>query len=207
MFSLNGPTISTAARAKLEKQSKQLLAYVKGVEGHYRKIAGKRRELEQARIDAERENHAAAQGNKRADLEYLAAQRRIIRLTEEIAELEAQVHEKKQPLFRAIDDAQEAVRLAVQITHSELLDAIASALSPFSDSYPNCLALAQNLPVMGVFRRDVMSHHCTSASSLEILVAEAKDVARKVEAVLSGGIIFEYQGTTPPVVEPSAKAA
>ncbi len=98
------------------------------------------------------------------------------------------------PLWNALNNAHEAVAKILQRSYEELLDMIGTALSPFYPNFHEARFQARAAPAVNDLVRRLMMLNIMQYDSIERLVDAGNDTLRKIDAILSGGEIWRFDG-------------
>jgi DNA repair exonuclease SbcCD ATPase subunit len=194
MITLNAPKISKQEREQLTKHKDLLEARIKKFESHNDAVSDLRKK--EAELQEKRDHHA--RGANAFILEdesaHSAALKSIERCHRSIEQAESAAYYEKEPLFRAIDTAQELVQKICQATMAELIDKIADAISPFYDNRASAEWHARTFPATLALTNQLLQHRCNMYDGSDRIHDEASAVLRKVNALLAGDIIWTYSG-------------
>jgi hypothetical protein len=198
MITLTAPKISKEERDRLTKQKELLQGEIHKIESHNEKISELRKK--DAELQQKRRSHepGAAALRVEDELALSATLRTIERCHLAIEQAESVAHEQKQPLFRAIDDAQEVVGKICAATKTELIKNIADAISPYYDTRGNAEWAARTFPAIHKLGYEILQHRCSTIDSVERIFDDAQDVLRKINALLTGDVIWTYSGVATP---------
>jgi len=194
MVSLKAAKISKEQSQQLTKSKQQLEGVIAKTESHSAKVVELRKKETQLRKKADSLKHGAAAFRLDDEIQLSAATTQIQRALSAIAEAEGQCHDDKAPLMSALDQAQDLVQQFSQPTYAELIETIGNALTPFFDSRANAEWVARETPAVRALTGGLLRHRTSSYDSIEVMHSEALDVLRKVNALLTGDVIWTYQG-------------
>jgi len=194
MIHIKAAKVSKEQGQQLTKHKQRLETVIAKTESHSKKVVDLRKKEAELRKKADSLKHGAAALRLDDEIQLPAAITQIQRVHEEIAEAEAQCHLDKEPLFRALDEAQDCVQKVSQTTYAELIEKIADALAPFFDNRTNAEYVAREFPAIRALTAELLRHRTNSYDSIEVMHSEALLVLRKVDALLNGNVIWTYQG-------------
>jgi len=194
IITLEAPKVSAADTKLLTGHGAAIEGAIAEVEGDYakvKKLRAKEKELEREALTLYRD---AANFQRDAELNLLLNQKTLARVHDAIAQAEAACHDDKVPLYNIIDRAQELVSKICQATLNQLLDQIATVLSPYYRSFDEARYIARNAIAVNDLVTTLLNHRTNAGDSIERLIEAARETLRKVEALLTGGEIWRYEG-------------
>ena len=203
--SLKSPKITAGERTALKTHLERLTAAINAAEAECKSVIDLRKKERKFQREADELKHHAAMFDRDSEIKLSATLKQLERISVAISEAESRAFEKKTPLFRALDDAQEQVGKICQASLAELVDLQAAALAPFWASIEEAKQIAKGSSAVRHLVRTLLTHNAAEFDSIERLDEAARDILRKVEALLNGSEIWQFQGA--PISESAAAAA
>jgi hypothetical protein len=195
---IKAPKITAAERESLTKYKGPLEAAIKDVEAECQCVIDLRKKERKFQKESDSLKRHAANFHRDSEIQLAATLKQIARVNEAIAEAEGRAYEAKRPLYIALDSAQAAVSKICQATYEELLDMQAAALAPFWGTVHDAREIGKTSVAVNHLTRTLLRHCVGEYDSIELLDQTARDVLRKVEALLSGSVIWEFEGAEVP---------
>lgn len=191
-IALKAPKPTAAETKDLEKKRNPLAAILAALEAHDAKV----RELRKKEASMEKKaaglHHRAAAFDLDAEKELPATLKQIERIHELLNEAQ---DIDRFPLWNALNDAHEVVAKICQRSYEELLDQIGAALAPYYLNFPEARYQARSAPAVNdLVRRLCSIQGVHQYESIERIVDIAKDMLRKIDAILTGGEIWRFYG-------------
>jgi MarR-like DNA-binding transcriptional regulator SgrR of sgrS sRNA len=198
MISLKAPKITASDRKTLTIHQERLTQVINAAESGCKAVIDlrkKSRKLEKERDDL---NQGAANFDRDAEMKLSATLRQIERIHDAIHQAESQVHEWKNPLFRALDDGRAEIARICQTTYEELLDRQAVALAPFWESWAFARQVGKNSTAVNALVRRLLSHSVGEFDAIELIDQRAREVLADINAILDGAVVWEFEGAAVP---------
>jgi septal ring factor EnvC (AmiA/AmiB activator) len=195
MITLKAPPITTAQRKELKIHKHNLEEVIRDIESDSQKVTDLRKKEGSLEKEAASLHHDAAQFHRDAEINFTATVKQIERVHEAIREAESLAHDDKQVNFPIIDQAQELVSKVCQASYNELLDQIAALLSPYYRSFNDARYVARSAHVVNDLVIRLLTHQISGGDSIERIFEGAKETLRKIDALLTGGKIYSYEGS------------
>jgi hypothetical protein len=204
MITLKAPKL-TAAEAKSIKEKREPLAAALGdlAEGDakVRELRKKEASMEKKAADL---HHRAAAFHADAETELSATLKQIERVHDA---LNAAQDIDRLPLWNALNNAHEAVEKIFKRSYEELMDQIGMALLPFYPNFHEARFQARAAPSVNDLVRHLIMLNVAQYDSIERIVDAGNDMLRKIDAILTNGEIWSYEGGEPPEKSKSAQQA
>lgn len=194
MITLKAPEITPVQRKSLKDHKTRLESAIAEVEGDYKKAAALRKKEASLEREAESLKHDAAKFNREAEIALSATLKQIERVHEAIHAAEASFSEFKAPLFKIIDQAQELVGKICQTSYEQLLDEIGARLAPYYSRFGDARYIARDTNAINDLVKNLLGHGIYGGGSIEGISEGAREMLRKVDALLNGSTIWTYHG-------------
>jgi hypothetical protein len=193
-ISLKAPKITPAQRKELEVHKRDIEEVIRDGESGSRNV----RELQNKESSLEKSaaslHCAASQFDRDAEIKLAATLKQIERVHLAIRQEESSVRGEREVNFRIVDQAQELVQKLCQVTYHELEEQIISALAPYyGPRLDEARYGARNSPAM-TSMNSLLTHGLIGAESSERIVGAAVEMLRKIDALLTGTEIWQYDG-------------
>jgi small-conductance mechanosensitive channel len=207
MITLNAPKITAAQRKQVQALKQQLEGVKERVAGNNEKVTQLVRKQEQLRKEAQKLEGDAAAFRDGGEVKLFEKRKQLERLADVARQAEAECFDDKLPLFHAIDQAQELVGKLSLPVYEALLDRIGAAMAPFYRNFLTARWIARDAEAVNHLTSTLFRHRCMSTDSVQRLSEAGTDVIGKLDALLSAGEIFRFEGAEVPSSEESAASA
>lgn len=199
MIQIKAHSISREHREQLTGRREALHAQLAAIEERVAKV----KQLEEKAAGFELQiaglTREAAEGNPEAEIKLAGTRAALKRCRDSQVEIDANGGNVSFGLFRQIDAAQDVVSAAAQSTFKGAIDTAADALASYFQSWEFARQAVVSSPMTnGLFTR-CFRHQVLPSSHISSLAAAATDMLAKIDAFLSGGVVFEYHGGEPRV--------
>lgn len=143
-----------------------------------------------------------------AESELTATLKQIERIQHALQEAEATAHGAKTIILQAVQASQESIStICSKTSYEELLDLVAEAMCPFYSEYARARYEARNAPAVNAFVADLLSQKIIGTEGIERLDAVARETLATVEVLITGGQLWQFEGTRPPAKSEKLLAA
>lgn len=194
MIRISAPPTSVDQRKRLLAHKSGIDSVIAGVQSGAAKLNELRAKEEELRNEVPSLQRDAANFLPGAELKLLSNQQTLDRLRQAIKQAESECSQAQQRLFPAIDQAQELVCSLCQPCHEELLDRICVAVSPFVTAAFHARQFAQQTSASRDLVYTLLTRGVSSMDSVQRLSDYAKDVIKRIEALVNESEIWSYEG-------------
>ena len=186
--------ISDAQKKTLEPYAAPLISALAEIDGHHKKYSELAKKDQSAEKQVIKHQRAAAGFDSASELQLIAALKQRERLRDALGQIEEHAAEAKQPLFQAIDRAQDALQQILQGAYKQLLENIVSEAGTFFDNADSLRFQARDWPAARTFVHQLLTHHVAQNDSTDRLVSVANELLSRVDALLDGKFSWTFQG-------------
>jgi len=193
VVSLTAPAITEKQNKVLAKLKQKLELAIGISNSDSEKVSDLGKKLKSLEKESESLKRGAANFQRDDEIQLVAVLKQIARAHDAIAETESNAVSNRLLIWYPMDEAQSEVSKICQSSYAELIDKIGAALAPFHNNLDEARYAARNSPAVRTLTVELLGHGCSPGDSIERLVGQAKDVLRKLDALLNGSEIWSYQ--------------
>jgi hypothetical protein len=199
---LKAPAVSAAELKQITSHKSKIEGLLAEIDAHLQKVKQVRAKQVKLAKDLGKLKHRAAANLDPADCSLAEATHQALQLADSSIRAEDELSQAiKSALFRAIDDAQSLIQRVCQASYNELVDRIGAALAPFWTDYESACWLGRSAPAVNFLARDLLNHNAAEYDLVERVVEAAHETLRKLDALSSGGEIWNFEGGQAPEPE------